>query len=95
MVKKIVDEDSYCTRDENGKYHSDSDQPAYVHDLRSFDKRQYKAWYRHGVRHRENGPAIEKGDGKDEYWLEEKILTKEEFFRILAIKRIKKLEDHE
>lgn len=94
-TQKIVRLDHYCTLDENDKYHSENDEPAYIHNMRQFDKRQYKAWYKHGKRHRENGPAIEKAYGDDEYFLNDQRLTKEEFFRIIALKRIKKIKDHE
>ena len=94
-TQKIVRLDHYYTLNESAQYHSENDEPAYVHNLMQFDERQYKAWYKHGKRHRENGPAIEKTDGRNEYFLNGQPLSKEEFFRIIALKRIKKLKDHE
>lgn len=94
-TQKIVRLDHSCTLDESAQYHSENDEPAYVHNLMKFDERQYKAWYKHGKRHRENGAAIEKTDGRDEYFLNGQPLSKEEFFRIIALKRIKKLKGHE
>jgi len=29
----------------------------------------YKEWYRDGLRHREDGPAVECADGTEQWWL--------------------------
>ena len=39
----------------------------------------YKVWYQNGVCHRLDGPAREWADGTVEYWIEDKLLTEEEF----------------
>jgi len=36
----------------------------------------YKAWYKNGKRHRENGPACEYADGSIEYWYNGNYLYK-------------------
>ena len=36
-------------------------------------------WYRHGQRHREDGPALIYGDGRCEWWLDNELLSEEEW----------------
>lgn len=45
-------------------------------------------WYKDGVLHREDGPAVLWVDGKQEYWIEGKALTMEEF-KELEIQKLK------
>lgn len=47
----------------DGKIHHPS-APAYITSTGT------KEWYRHGARHREDGPAIEGADGWIEWWLQ-------------------------
>jgi len=41
-----------------------------------------KSWYRHGKRHREEGPAVEYADGRKEWYRHGKELTAAEFAAI-------------
>jgi hypothetical protein len=36
----------------------------------------YQAWYRHGMKHREDSPAVTFGTGAKQYWLRGKKVTK-------------------
>jgi hypothetical protein len=55
--------------DDNEQLHRD-DGPAYI------DADGNKGWYRHGQLHRAGGlPAVERVDGKNEYWENGKQLT--------------------
>jgi hypothetical protein len=61
------------TVDENDKMHSFGDNPAFI------CARGHKFWYKHGVYHRENGPAIIWCDGKKNYFLDGAGYSKEEW----------------
>lgn len=72
IEKKIVHQNGTTTVSTyyNGKLHSYKDEPAQVvtyiddEDEIVFEK----SWYKHGVLHRENGPAVVESDGVEE-WL--------------------------
>lgn len=65
---------NHCTVDADGKHHSFNDKPAVVyreakHDVFSDkDYTEVNKWYKHGILHRTNGPAIEWSDN-DHEWL--------------------------
>jgi VCBS repeat-containing protein len=79
MVQRIEQEYGYYTIDDNGKFHSDNDEPAITvnsHDVIEIvgdtttvtNVEGYRAWYRHGLLHRDNNdPAIVR-DGGTEYF---------------------------
>ena len=46
-----------------------------------------ESWYKHGRLHRENGPAVVRHNRID-YYIEGKLLYKEEFYRRLVKRRI-------
>ena len=55
----------------------------------------YRAWYKDGLRHREDGPAIEYTGGGGEWYLHGKQLSEEEFNEHLKKLEIKKeIEGH-
>ena len=55
----------------NGKKHRDRG-PAETHK-----RTGYKAWFRHGLLHRVNGPAVINADGSKEFWENGKLMRKE------------------
>jgi len=60
----------------DGKIHRGNNLPAieYISSANG-----YKAWYVNGLRHRENGPAIEYADGSKGWYLKGLYYTEEEF----------------
>ena len=58
----------------NGKFHRDGDSPA----IESYDD-SYKVYYKNGIKHRENGPAVIV-KGSQEFWLNGVQIKSEERF---------------
>jgi len=56
-----------------------------MNNYKTYEVRVYtngdKHWYLNGKYHREDGPAIEKAGGPNEWWLMGKWLTEKEFNR--------------
>ena len=50
-----------------------------------------RCWYINGKYHREDGPAIEWANGDKSWYIKGKELTKQEFNKFIAKKRIGKL----
>jgi hypothetical protein len=46
----------------------------------------HKQWWINGKRHREDGPAIEWGNGDKSWCLNHKIMSQEEFERLMRLK---------
>lgn len=59
------------TRDTQGRLHSFDDKPAEVMDG------GYQKWYKHGVMHREGGPAIISCEGT-QYWMQDDRFHRED-----------------
>ena len=80
----IIDKDKIIKWRLNGKPHSPGDIPAVICANGS------KGWCQHGKPHRLTGPAVEWSNGKVEYWIEGKRLSKGEFKeRIRCLKSTK------
>jgi hypothetical protein len=43
-------------------------------------------WFLNGKLHREDGPAIEYGDGQKSWYLNDKLLSQEQFLQLLRLK---------
>lgn len=61
----------FYTVDDDGQFHSFDDAPAiviesYVQDDEYIEG--YKAWYKHGKLHREDGPAVIRNNGEEHYY---------------------------
>ena len=63
--------------DSDGNGHRDGDIPAYI------TIGGYLSYYKHGVWHRENGPAVIRSNGNVEYYLDDIEYTKKEFINEL------------
>ncbi len=59
-----IDLEDVVTRDESGRLHSFNDRPA-IHD----DEGALR-WYKHGLLHRDDGPAVEHLNGYRESWVD-------------------------
>jgi hypothetical protein len=60
----------------DNKLHRENDLPAVIHSSGT------KVWYKEGQRHRENNlPAVVYFDGYEEYWLNDKQISKEEVMK--------------
>ncbi len=64
-VIRIENEKGEYSKFKNGKLHTDDDTPAKVYYQESI---KYSEWYRNGILHRENKPAIIGSDGSYCYW---------------------------
>jgi len=51
------------------------------------DRDNDKAWYKNGLQHREDGPAIECTNGYKEWWLNGNYYSEQEY--IIALRKIK------
>ena len=57
----------------------------------------YKSWWLNGLRHREDGPAVEYADGSNEWWLNGVKMSEEDFLKEsqptkeLSVEEIEKL----
>ena len=83
-MKTVYQEHGYYIVNENNQFHSYNDEPAIL--IESYDEFEevgeevitrkvegYKAWYKNGVLHRENGPAIIRNNGSEYYYLNGEI----------------------
>jgi hypothetical protein len=69
----------------NGNYHKEDGPAVEFND-------GTKVWYQNGLVHREDGPAVEYGNNESkEWWIEGKIVSKDQFNKLLAKKRIDKI----
>jgi len=62
------------------------------------NKSGYKVWYKDGLKHREDGPAIEWKNGDKKWWLNNVQYTKQEWIiatRKIKIERVLKAIDNE
>ena len=88
----MLDEDSNGKKirtetDERGTTcHYDADGELHRDDGPAIETTNSKAWYRHGKLHRDDGPAVEitaiRDGSKNEWWLDGRQYTKEEFASI-------------
>jgi len=75
---KIFQEHGYYTADEQNRFHSFDDEPAVVvedyldKDIsgEEINVSGYQAWYKNGLIHRENGPAVIRNSGEEFYYLD-------------------------
>ena len=70
----------------NGLWHRDNDLPAVV-----YKNDEANFWYHFGKQHRLNGPAVERLNGNNEYWIYNKLVTKEEHDLLRDIMKLKEL----
>jgi hypothetical protein len=84
-ITRTVDEyGNICYRNESGQYHRE-DGPAYE------STHGFKAWIVNGMYHREDGPALIWSDGIVRYYLNNKLITEQEFNNHLLIKRLQRI----
>ena len=76
----------YYTLNENNQYHSENDEPAIVEASRIEYEGEdnieihidgYKAWYKNGRLHREEGPAVIRDCGTKFYYLNGQLIREE------------------
>ena len=65
LVEPVKDDNEVVTVDSNGNYHSYDDQPAIIRD-----NGKTRFWYRNGVIHREDGPAVIWADGTQDWMID-------------------------
>jgi len=70
----------------NGLWHRDNDLPAIV-----YSNNEANWWYHFGKQHRLNGPAVERLNGNNEYWIYNRFVTKEEHNLLRDIMKLKGL----
>ena len=63
----------------NGLLHR-TDGPALVKRVNLFKEPYFKSWYINGRLHREDGPAIERESGGDLWYINDKLVTKQEHY---------------
>ena len=62
-MKRVTLSGSILWLDREGEIHR-TNQPAYI------NPGYYKSWFKHGKRHRLDGPAVEFGNGNVQWWIE-------------------------
>ncbi len=72
LSKDSGDEVTFCTVDENGKHHSYDDKPGKIFHHTSL------TWYKHGIVHRDGGPAYISKRDKIREWYSDGILHRED-----------------
>lgn len=81
--------DAIYTNEEGNSYRCDYDEIGRIGDGMYKTKYGTKYWYKNGQRHREDGPAIEWEDGAKAWYLNDKFMTEEEWYKNLEPNRMR------